>query len=374
MFGVELGLNDCASVAKIVARSGVLEGGDEFWQHTLSALTQQNSAVIVRNHASSTLLAPGESIHPQVRSYVIVPLLNDHQCYGWLLGVNKRGPMADGSIPGNSLGHDEIGSMEASLLHTAAVMLATHAANARLFREKEELIDEAIHTLVGVIEAKDSYTCGHSDRVALFARRLAEQLGLTPTEAHEVYLSGLLHDIGKVGVADDVLLKPGALQPEEFAAIKRHPETGWRLLNRLKSLKKLLPGVLYHHEAMDGSGYPQGLMGEEIPQIAHILAVADAWDAMTSDRPYRQGMPRDKAEAILRGGAGTQWDEQVVEAFFEVADELQNISQNWRDHLSLILMPPWSADFTKLVDSPRIPPTKGDCVGFEELVQTSHGS
>ncbi|QDU90387.1 Cyclic di-GMP phosphodiesterase response regulator RpfG [Pirellulimonas nuda] len=328
----------------VVDSVGDLAAEAACWSETIEALAGGPQDVVVCNVARSETADLVPPAPEGVRAYVAASLKKDGVVYGWLLGVNKRPPKTGLSTPSNSLGHDEIGSMEASLLHAAAVMLATHAANARLFREKEELIDEAIHTLVGVIEAKDAYTCGHSDRVALVGRRLAEELGLSPKECHEVYLSGLLHDIGKVGVSDDVLLKPGALEPEEFAQIKRHPECGWRLLQRLKPLGNLLPGVLHHHEATDGSGYPHGLSGDAIPLVARILAVADGWDAMTSDRPYRAGMPLEKAEGILRNGSGSQWDSQIVDAFFAAREDVHQITATWRDHLERILALPWAAD------------------------------
>ncbi|MCA9240034.1 MAG: HD-GYP domain-containing protein, partial [Planctomycetales bacterium] len=149
----------------------------------------------------------------------------------------------------------------------------------------------------------------------------------------------LLHDIGKVGISDDVLLKPGRLTDEEFDLIKQHPECGYKLLVRLAALGDLLPGVLHHHEAYDGQGYPHGLVGEDIPLTARILAVADAWDAMTSDRPYRPGMPWEKAMSILRDGAGGQWDARVVDAFFAIIEEVKEITLSWEDHLQGILKP-----------------------------------
>jgi HD-GYP domain-containing protein (c-di-GMP phosphodiesterase class II) len=138
-------------------------------------------------------------------------------------------------------------------------------------------------------------------------------------------MAGLLHDIGKIGVPDYVLGKPDRLTDEEFAQIKRHPEIGCAILKHLKQLHFVLPGVLHHHESFDGRGYPHGLAGDSIPLLGRIIAVADAYDAMTSDRPYRSGMPTEKAEAILRSGAGKQWDPRMIEAFFQEIDEAHQI-------------------------------------------------
>jgi HD-GYP domain-containing protein (c-di-GMP phosphodiesterase class II) len=151
-------------------------------------------------------------------------------------------------------------------------------------------------------------------------------MGLSHHECEELYMTGLLHDIGKIGVPDGVLSKPGKLTEAEFAQIRLHPEIGYQILKNLTPLDYALPGVLHHHEAVDGSGYPYGLSGDEIPLYARVLAVGDAYDAMTSDRPYRGGMDSEKAEAILRSGAGQQWDARAVNAFFAVATEIRAIA------------------------------------------------
>jgi HD-GYP domain-containing protein (c-di-GMP phosphodiesterase class II) len=142
-----------------------------------------------------------------------------------------------------------------------------------------------------------------------------------------LYLSGLLHDIGKIGIDDQVLRKPGKLTVTEYEHIKVHAEIGYRILKDLKQLDQVLPAVRHHHEAWNGSGYPRGLAGEQIPLYARIVAVADACDAMSSDRPYRKGIPEQKLDAILREGAGGQWDPRVIEAYFAVRDEIRQIER-----------------------------------------------
>ncbi|MCA9233916.1 MAG: HD-GYP domain-containing protein [Planctomycetales bacterium] len=344
LFTAEYDVAGRPRVTELAYLSGKLCDAQEEWFHAIESLTAAGTRIVVKNfpplavrHASNVPLA-------RVRSVVIAPIVKEKTVFGWLVGINKRHADDESQTPANSLGFDEIGTIEATLLQSAAVMLATHAANVQLFQEKEQLVVDTIHTLVGVIEAKDSYTSGHSDRVALLGREIAEQMGLSVAECHDIYLAGLLHDIGKVGVSDDVLLKPGRLTEQEFAEIRRHPEVGQRLLQRLKPLRRLLPGVMHHHESMDGSGYPHGLAGEDIPQMARILAVADAWDAMTSDRPYRNGMPEEKAEAILRSGSGQQWDADAVAAFFAARETIREVLAQWRDDLRNILAAPWDAD------------------------------
>jgi len=164
---------------------------------------------------------------------------------------------------------------------------------------------------------------------------LARQLGCDKEELNTIYLSGLLHDIGKIGIDDNVLRKPGPLTPEEFEHIKTHPDLGCRILDGVKQLDQVLPVVRHHHEAWNGAGYPVGLKEEECPFLARIVAVADSMDAMSSDRPYRKGMSDEKLDSILRDGAGKQWDPRIVEAAFQVREELRRIGQAERDPLSL---------------------------------------
>jgi putative nucleotidyltransferase with HDIG domain len=183
-----------------------------------------------------------------------------------------------------------------------------------------------IRALTAAIDAKDQYTCGHSDRVARIAVRLAEELRCDEATLNTIYLSGLLHDIGKIGVSDSVLRKPGGLTADEYEHIKRHTEIGHKILRDLKQLDDVLPVILHHHESWDGAGYPARLREEEIPLAARIVAVADSFDAMGSHRPYRAGMPDQRIDAIFREGAGRQWDSRVVEAFFRVRDDVRRIA------------------------------------------------
>ncbi|HUG89656.1 MAG TPA: HD-GYP domain-containing protein [Planctomycetaceae bacterium] len=262
-----------------------------------------------------------------VDSYIVVPIARGQWLFGWLVALNKRA-CDEPQFPGGhtaGLSEPEFGSFEAGLLAAAAVMLAAHARNADLFRQRELLLIGVIRTLVNAIDAKDAYTCGHSDRVARIAERLARELGLDEQDRVQVYMTGLLHDVGKIGVPDAILCKPGKLTEEEFAVVKRHPSMGFQILKHLAQLSYVLPGVLHHHEAVSGAGYPGGLAGESIPLPARILAVADAYDAMTSSRPYREAMPQEQAEAILRDGAGSQWDREVVAAFFRALDDIHEI-------------------------------------------------
>jgi HD-GYP domain-containing protein (c-di-GMP phosphodiesterase class II) len=185
-----------------------------------------------------------------------------------------------------------------------------------------QLLESFMTVLSAALDARDPYTSGHSMRVASFSRDIGKRLGLDEEELKQLYQSALLHDIGKIGVPDGVLQKEGKLTEEEFQYIKAHPEIGETILKQVQpedEVASLLPGIRSHHERMDGKGYPDGLYGEAIPYYGRIIAVADSYDAMTSDRPYRKGMPPEKALAILESGKGTQWDPVVAEAFIELA-------------------------------------------------------
>jgi HD-GYP domain-containing protein (c-di-GMP phosphodiesterase class II) len=148
-------------------------------------------------------------------------------------------------------------------------------------------------------------------------------------------MAGLLHDIGKIGIRDDVLTKPGKLTDTEYEHIKLHPGLGYRILADIKQLADVLPAVLHHHEQWDGRGYPCALTAEQIPFIARILAVADAFDAMSSDRPYRKGMPLEKVDSIFREGAGQHWDPDVIGAYFSAKDDILSLCRQERANLSL---------------------------------------
>lgn len=187
-------------------------------------------------------------------------------------------------------------------------------------RYSQDAVVRIMRAMSSTIDARDAYTCGHSQRVGQTAAEIGSWMGLNAEECEQLYLTGLLHDIGKIGVPDSVLLKTGRLTDEEFELIKMHPEIGHRIIAPIAELAFTLPGILHHHERVDGRGYPHGLCDEAIHQSARILAVADAYDAMTSSRTYRAAMTPQKARQILAEGAGTQWDADVVGAFAEFQD------------------------------------------------------
>ena len=196
-------------------------------------------------------------------------------------------------------------------------------ANERLRLKSEEVLksQDVIRTLAQALEARDHYTQGHSSRVSDAAVLLARELGLSREEQEIVRLGCLLHDVGKIHVPDAVLSKPGALDAQEFALMKKHPAIGEQICRPLVFARPCLSIIRHHHERWDGGGYPDGLKGEEISLHARIAAVADAWDAMTSDRPYRRALDTDTAVSRLRQGAGTQWDRHLVDVFIAMMEK-----------------------------------------------------
>ncbi len=181
-----------------------------------------------------------------------------------------------------------------------------------------------IQALAAAVDAKDPYTQGHSKRVAEYSSSLAKFINLTQAEVELIYTTGTLHDVGKIGVPDAILKKPGRLEDEERAVMETHPVLGEVIIKKAPALSATLPGVRHHHERWDGKGYPDNLAGTDIPHMARILAVADTFDAMTSDRPYRKGLAWDIALSEISKGAGTQFDPELAASFVSMMDARQN--------------------------------------------------
>jgi len=188
-------------------------------------------------------------------------------------------------------------------------------------RENESLSLHVVQTLAEAIDAKDNYTSGHSGRVARYSREIARRANYSERDQNEIYMMGLLHDVGKIGVPDAVINKPGRLTDDEFEQIKNHPVMGARILKTIREMPKLVTGARWHHERFDGSGYPDGLKGLDIPEEARIIAVADAYDAMTSNRSYRSGMAQSKVREQIENGKGSQFDPRFADIMISMIDE-----------------------------------------------------
>ncbi len=250
----------------------------------------------------------------------------DQSPLGWVLAFNKQKTAAK---PGTASepGLASFRRADAILLGPFCALLELQGRTSARYQDLKELLVGLTRSLTSALDAKDSYTYGHSERVARIAVELGRELGMQGDELSDIYLAGLLHDVGKIGVRDAVLSKTEPLTPQEFEHIKQHVTIGYAILADLRPIRNLLPGVLYHHERIDGKGYPDGLAGDAIPLLARILAVADAYDAMSTTRPYRQAMPCPKVEQILMEGAGKQWDKRVIEAFARCRHKIHTIRQ-----------------------------------------------
>lgn len=237
----------------------------------------------------------------KTRSIICVPLKIKDKLIGVAEAINRIGGV---------FSPDDI-----ELFEALAFQISIALENASLYKELEDLFISIITSLTATIDAKDQYTHGHSQRVMEYSVAIGKEMGLYGDEIKTLKLSALLHDIGKIGVDEAILRKPGKLTDEEFQEIKKHPGIGARIIEHVKKLKEILPSIKHHHERFEGGGYPDGLSKEKIPLFSRIIAVADAYDAMTSERPYRKALDRDIAISEIERCRGTQFDERCADAF-----------------------------------------------------------
>jgi HD-GYP domain-containing protein (c-di-GMP phosphodiesterase class II) len=204
----------------------------------------------------------------------------------------------------------------------AAAILAKQHQHSRSFTRIKDSLTGFVHCLAAVVDARDSYTAGHSERVSRIAVTIGRGLGLSEQTLSDLHIAGILHDVGKIAVRDAVLLKDGKLTPEEYRHMQEHVVVGDQIVSTIKEFSRLRQGVRHHHERHDGKGYPDRLGGEAIPEIGRILAVADACDAMMRARRYRAAMEPAQIDNVLHDGAGTQWNPQVVAGFMQCREDI----------------------------------------------------
>ncbi len=239
------------------------------------------------------------------RHMLLVPLVREERLLGFIVGADK---INDG----------ELCSVDSKLITSLGQSIGIFLENAMLYEDVQDMFMGTLRSLVNAIDAKDTYTCGHSERVAWLGRSLAEAAGLDSYTVERLHLAGLLHDVGKIGVPEAVLTKPGRLTDREFAIIKTHPRIGGRILQGIRQMQDLIPGVLYHHERYDGKGYPDGLAGDNIPLFGRVLCLADSFDAMSSTRTYREALPLNAVLDEIHRCAGSQFDPHLAEVFVDL--------------------------------------------------------
>lgn len=222
------------------------------------------------------------------------------------------------------LNHGEIDTIEA--LFDELLQRVHRDMESRLRVEQDSLLS-ALTSLAVALEARDPYTRSHSRNVAHFSAALAQKMGLSDAEVDEIHLAGQLHDIGKIGVRDEVLLKPGTLTQDELGEIRKHPELSVNILRPFRHLDNIRAAIRHHHERMNGTGYPDGLKGEQIPVASRIMAVVDAFDAMTSDRPYRSALTIEDTMAELERMSGPLLDPKCVQAFLQMVEEDSELAE-----------------------------------------------
>ncbi|MHB1125625.1 MAG: HD domain-containing phosphohydrolase [Bacillota bacterium] len=256
------------------------------------------------------------------RSILCVPLRARREVIGCLQLINK--------MPDSLFDEDDL---EISLAFAGHAAIALE--NGRLFTQLHDLLHSLIRALTSSLDARDPYTRGHSERVSSYVVMTAKKLGYSPDELENIERAALLHDIGKIGIRDNVLLQEGPLDKEKWETMKTHPLVGARILENVvptSLVRGIMEGALYHQEKFDGTGYPQGLSGEDIPPVGRIIAVCDTFDAITTDRPYRKGATIPEALKEIRRCAGTHFDAAVAEAFCLAVEEKEGLRQEGDKH------------------------------------------
>ncbi|TVQ60243.1 MAG: HD-GYP domain-containing protein [Phycisphaerales bacterium] len=284
-------------------------------RNVLGTIDTENTAVL-------ELPRNGDPVRRSVVANALaLPVSRDARLLGVILVADKQGDDPD------------VSSVDIKLVAAAAGYMSILLDNSTLYEDQQSMFLGTLKALTASIDAKDRYTRGHSERVAHLTKQLARRAGMSDETLERYHIAGLVHDVGKIGVPESVLRKPGRLTDDEFEWIKRHPEIGHRILRDIPQLSDVLPGVLYHHERWDGGGYPHGLRGEDIPMVARVMAIADSFDAMSSTRTYRPAMPRDRVLAEIRNCAGSQFDPALASLFVEL--DFSAYDRMVRKHMTL---------------------------------------
>ncbi len=306
-FSLKLTEEDCrlAELAGKAINAGPVPNGidvlDLFTKVHDAKSSDQYASVIV----DDTKTYGVSELEQYAQHLLFIPLICDGKCVAVLCGGDKH----DGS---------EINSVDYKLCNALSNSLSIFIENVMLYADMQAMFMGTLHSLTASIDAKDSYTRGHSERVAYMAKQLAIAAKLDEKTVERVYISGLVHDVGKIGVPEMVLTKPGKLTDEEYEMIKKHPEIGAQIIEDIPRMQDLIPGVLYHHERYDGRGYPYRLAGEKIPLFGRLICLADAFDAMSSTRSYREKLDHNYVLNEISKCAGAQFDLELAAMFVKL--------------------------------------------------------
>ncbi len=272
-------------------------------------VVEHGEALIIHDAQSDTRFFEGvdKASGFTTRNIICVPVKSREQTIGVLEGINKK----EGQFDDNDI----------EVMDSISNYVAVAIENASLHNELKKTFYETAEVMADTIELRDPYTGGHTKRVRRHCLVIGRYMGLSKGELENLHLAAILHDIGKIGIKDDILLKDGKLEEAEFIKMRMHSLYGAELLKNIEQLRDVIPCIRAHHERYDGTGYPDGLKNDEIPLIARIITVADTFDAMTSERPYRRRLSKEAALAELKRFAGIQFDPEVIEAFLEAFKE-----------------------------------------------------
>ncbi|HOW59229.1 MAG TPA: HD domain-containing phosphohydrolase [Candidatus Omnitrophota bacterium] len=271
---------------------------------TLNWMSQEKRPLII-NHTKEDNGTSQDPSELSYRSLLCIPLRFQSQHRGCAMVLNKKNEQV-------------FTSEDTALLENVASQVAVAAENSRLMESAERSYVETIGALAVAVEERDSYTRGHLERVSKYAVRIAETLNMDIKDIQTLRDAAFLHDVGKVAIEDDVLLKPNQLTPEELKVMQSHAEKGEKIIAPLSSFKNLREIIRHHHEYYDGSGYPDGVKGNEISLSARILSIVDTYDALTTGRPYRKALSQEEAIKIIEAGSGTHFDPQIVKVFLQI--------------------------------------------------------
>jgi HD-GYP domain-containing protein (c-di-GMP phosphodiesterase class II) len=331
--------NESADKLVLAAGSGLVgfdEAGKTLLRERLIRELEQGREALLDSKAFSEFKYDWPE---NIQSIIAVPLYGRGHSASRPPGESDSNYLVGLLVAVNRLDKPDFDSADIKLFNSVATSCAVFVENGRLFNDLRDLFVGSLRALTSSIDAKDRYTRGHSERVALIAQWLAEKYSereyLDREQIHNIYLAGLLHDIGKIGISEAVLCKKGKLTEDEMNCIKKHPSIGAGILSGIKQMHEIIPAVLCHHEHPDGNGYPNGLVGEGIPLAARIIGLADSFDAMTSERPYRPAMSIERALDEIRKNLGAQFDEKVGQVFLD--SNIYNLWESLKNKNNVLL-------------------------------------